>query len=103
MFVDAEARAAFRPELRLEHSPPGELTPPCRPAEEQRWHTYRPVPLPSAAAALATIAETDRWPDFGSELGRFTALRNRGLPGQTLEIEVAATVIPAPPCSRART
>jgi hypothetical protein len=90
VFEDAGAKKAYVPERRLEDGCLGELTPPRRQPEEQRWHTYRPVPLPSAAAALETLGQTDRWPHFGSELGRFTATRSSGLLGQTFEIEVVA-------------
>ena len=39
-----------------------------------------------AAALLAP----ETWPDYASELGRFTPLRPGGLAGQTFEIEVVA-------------
>lgn len=90
VFEDAGAKKAYVPERRLEDGCLGELSPPRRPPEEQRWHTYRPVLLPSAAATLATLSRTDRWPHFGSGLGRFTATRSSDLLGQTFEIEVVA-------------
>jgi hypothetical protein len=90
VFEDARAKDDYVPERRLEHGSLAQLTPPQRPLEEQRWHTYRPVPLPSAGAALAAISQAERWPDFGSELGRFTAVRSSDLLGQTFEIQVVA-------------
>ena len=47
-----------------------------------------PVRLPSAEAALRFLADPARWPDMGSALGRFTAVRPGGLEGQTFEIEL---------------
>ena len=90
VFPDPAARAAYAPAQRLERAALKELSPPRAPAFEQRWHTYDPVELPSVDAALDILADPPRWPDFGSELGRFTPLREGGLRGQTFEIEVAA-------------
>jgi hypothetical protein len=56
-----------------------------------------PVALPSAEAAIATLSDPARWPDFGCALGRFTALRRGGLEGQTFEIEVVAHPAPRTP------
>jgi hypothetical protein len=39
---------------------------------------------------VAALSRPETWPDYASELGRFTPLRAGGLPGQTFEIEVAA-------------
>ena len=90
VFPDAETRATYEPERRLRRGALRELTPPRRPPAEQRWHTHRPVPVASAERCLAAMAVTHHWPDFGSELGRFTPVRRGGLAGQTFEIEVAA-------------
>jgi hypothetical protein len=90
VFPDGEARATYEPERRLGRGALRELTPPRRPPAEQRWHTYRPVPVASAERCLAAMAATHHWPDFGSELGRFTPVHRGGLAGQTFEIEVAA-------------
>jgi hypothetical protein len=90
VFATAEAVARYRPERRLELAEVGPMTPPTYPPEQQTWHTYRPVPMPSVDGVLALLSRPERWPDFGTEIGRFTALRSRGLPGQTFEIEVAA-------------
>lgn len=97
VFPDAEARAAYAPEQRLEHARLGELTPPRCPAGKQLWHTYAPVAAPSAAAVLAVLSDPSRWPGFGSDLGQFTSLRTGGLPGQTFEIEVVARLAPRAP------
>jgi hypothetical protein len=91
VFLDPAERAAYVPESRLSHAALGELAPPRSAPEQQRWHTYPAVPVASARAALDALAEVERWPEFGSELGRFTPLRSGGLPGQTFEIEVVAS------------
>jgi hypothetical protein len=59
-------------------------------SESQTWHTYPPVEMPSAEAVVAALTRPETWPDYASELGRFTPLRAAGLAGQTFEIEVAA-------------
>jgi hypothetical protein len=46
--------------------------------------------MPSAERAIKALTQPETWPDFGSEIGRFTPLRPGGLLGQTFEIEVAA-------------
>ena len=91
VFASERARDTYVPERRLADGALRELTPPRQPPEQQRWHTYRPVALPSAEATLALLAQCERWPEFGSELGRFTAVRRGGLAGQTFEIEVMAS------------
>ncbi len=90
VFADRAARDAYRPESRLAHSRLGALTPPSAPPGERVWKTYRPVPAGDAARVLARLRDPPRWPDFGSDHGRFTPLRDRGLLGQTFEIEVVA-------------
>jgi hypothetical protein len=89
-FETPEQRSTYRPEVRLERARLGPLTPPVAPGHEQTWHTYPPVEVASAQATIAALSATETWPDYASELGRFTALRSSGLPGQTFEIEVAA-------------
>lgn len=86
-FPDAGARAAYDPSRRLALAALGELTAPAAGTEP---HTYDPVALPSAHAALAALSRPETWPDYASETGRFTPLRAGGLEGQTFEIEVAA-------------
>lgn len=82
-------KAAFQPERRLRNARLGPLTPPTAPGREQIWHTYPPVPVPSAERAVEALTAVETWPDYGSEIGRFIPLRRRGLDGQTFEIEVA--------------
>ena len=57
--------------------------------------------MPSAEKVLDLLERPRRWPDFMSELGRFTAVRPGGLLDQTFEIEVAARVTSARPPSLA--
>jgi hypothetical protein len=87
-FPTLEAKAAHDPELRLDRAQLGPLTPPNRPEREQVWHTYPPVEVPDATATVEAILAVEHWPDYASELGRFTPLRPGGLDGQTFEIEV---------------
>ncbi|WP_370327252.1 hypothetical protein [Euzebya sp.] len=96
-FPTAAARAAHDPEVRLARANPGPLTPPRRPVAEQVWHTYPPVEVPDAAATAAAVLDVAHWPDYASELGRFTPLRRRGLDGQTFEIEVVGFPSPRTP------
>lgn len=53
---------------------------------EQVWHTYTPVAVPSAEGAVAALSQPQRWPDYATEVGRFTPLRSGELAGQTFEI-----------------
>lgn len=76
------------PEARLELAQPGPLAPPHAPEAEQIWSTYPPVEVADADAALAALQAVDQWPEYASELGRFTPLRRGGLADQTFEIEV---------------
>jgi hypothetical protein len=46
--------------------------------------------VPSAEAVIGALTRPETWPDYASEIGRFTPLRPGGLPDQTFEIEVAA-------------
>ena len=89
-FPSPQERAAYDPERRLKLARLGELTPESAPPEEQVWHTYPPVEMPSAEAVIAALTAPETWPDYASEIGRFTPLRSGGLAGQTFEIEVAA-------------
>ena len=89
-FPTAEEKAAYDPERRLKLAKLGELTPERAPAEQQVWHTYPPVRMPSAEAVIGALTKPETWPDYASELGRFTPLRAGGLADQTFEIEVAA-------------
>jgi hypothetical protein len=91
-FRSVADREAYDPTLRLRHAALGELSPPT--SDDLRWATYPPVRLPDPDAALAFLRDPGRWPDMGSEGGRFTALRGGGLDGQTFEIEVVAVPVP---------
>jgi hypothetical protein len=89
-FETQAERDAHEPERRLALARLGPLTPETAPRSEQVWLTYEPVELPSAERAIAALTRPETWPDYASELGRFTPLRRGGLLGQTFEIEVAA-------------
>ena len=97
VFETTAARDAYKPEYRLRHAKLGELTPPARDRTEQVWHTYSPVPITSASRTLAALARPETWPDYGSDLGRFTAVRSGGLAGQTFEIEIISALSPRTP------
>jgi hypothetical protein len=89
-FPSREAREAYDPEERLKLARLGPLTPESAPAGEQVWHTYPPVEMPSAEGVIAALTAPETWPDYASDVGRFTPLRRGGLDGQVFEIEVAA-------------
>jgi hypothetical protein len=89
-FETVADRDAYNPERRRVLAKLGELTPESAPPEEQTWHTYPPVAMPSAEAVIGALTRPETWPDYASEIGRFTPLREGGLDGQTFEIEVAA-------------
>jgi hypothetical protein len=89
-FPTAEERGQCDPQARMRLARLGKLTPESAPPERQTWHTYPPVEMPSAEAVVVALTQPETWPDYASELGRFTRLRAGGLAGQTFEIEVAA-------------
>ena len=89
-FPSVEAREAYVPEDRLKLARLGPLTPESAPPGEQVWHTYPPVEMPSAEGVIAALTAPETWPDYASDVGRFTPLRSGGLDQQTFEIEVAA-------------
>lgn len=89
-FETAEAKAAYNPERRRVLAKLGPLTPESAPLDEQVWHAYPPVAVPSVEAIVGALTAVETWPDYASEIGRFTPLREGGLDGQTFEIEVAA-------------
>ena len=89
-FPTAEERAAHDPERRLRLARLGALTPERAPREQQVWHTYPAVEVPSAEAVVAALTRPETWPDYASEIGRFTPLRPGGLLDQTFAIDVAA-------------
>jgi hypothetical protein len=89
-FETAEDRAAYDHGRRMKLAHLGALTPECAPRDRQTWHTYPAVQMPSVDAVIAALTAPETWPDYASEIGRFTPLRPGGLDGQTFEIEVAA-------------
>jgi hypothetical protein len=89
-FRDPEDRAGYRPEERLRKAALGSLTPGTAPPQEQTWHTYPPVAVASAQGVIDALSRPETWPDYATEIGRFTPVRSAGLDGQTFEIEVAA-------------
>jgi hypothetical protein len=89
-FPTVEERAAYDPAYRLALARLGPLTPESAPAQTQTWHTYPAVEMPSAEAVVGALTRPETWPDYATEIGRFTPLREGGLLGQTFEIEVAA-------------
>jgi hypothetical protein len=89
-FATVADREAYDPARRLALARLGELTPATAPPAQRTWHGYPPVRMPSAAAVIAALTAPATWPDYASEIGRFTPLRAGGPAGQTFEIEVAA-------------
>src|SRR3954464_6627388 len=89
-FPTADERGAYDHAHRLKLARVGALTAEGAPLDEQVWHTYPPVEMPSAEGVIAALTQPETWPDYASEIGRFTPLRPGGLLGQTFEIEVAA-------------
>jgi hypothetical protein len=89
-FTTQEQKDAYDPEIRLGFARLGELTPAHAKRSEQVWHTYPAVQMPSVEGVIAALTAPETWPDYASEIGRFTPLRRGGLDGQTFEIEVAA-------------
>ncbi|MDX6690992.1 MAG: hypothetical protein QOG15_2449 [Solirubrobacteraceae bacterium] len=96
-FEDESDLQSYRPEFRLRHAKLGEPTPPQNQLSEQVWHTYDPVAVPSAERVIAGLARPETWPDYASDLGRFTAVRSGGLPGQAFEIEIITPLTPRTP------
>jgi hypothetical protein len=93
-FQTTAERAAYDPTIRLRAAKLGPLTPPVAPPSDQVWHTYAPVPVPSADGVIALLTKPEIWPDFATEIGRFTPLRPGGLAGQTFEIEIMTPFVP---------
>ncbi|HET6868528.1 MAG TPA: hypothetical protein VFH80_21630 [Solirubrobacteraceae bacterium] len=89
-FPSVQERDAYDPTRRLAVARLGKLTPESGPPDSQMWHTYPPVEMPSVEGVVGALTRPETWPDYASELGRFTPLRPGGLDGQTFEIEVAA-------------
>ena len=81
-FQSSQARDAYDPACRMSLADIGRLTPEQAAPAEQVWHTYPAVEMPSASAVVAALTAPHTWPDFASELGRFTPLRVGGLTGR---------------------
>ncbi|MEA2151020.1 MAG: hypothetical protein QOD69_2850 [Solirubrobacteraceae bacterium] len=96
-FETLDDRDAYKPEYRLRHAKLGAPTPPARPRKEQVWHTYHPVPISSPERTIGSLLRPETWPDYASDLGRFTPVRSGGLDGQTFEIEVISALTPRTP------
>jgi hypothetical protein len=97
VFESDDERDAYRPESRLETGALAELSPPVSAPSEQTWLAYEPVEVPSIERVAAALWRPETWQDYGSEIGRFTAVRTGGLDGQTFEIEVVAEIVPHVP------
>jgi hypothetical protein len=89
-FETKEERAAYDPDVRMKLAKLGSPTPENAAPEEQVWHTYPAVEMPSAESVIEILTTPEIWPDLATEIGRFTPLRKGGLLGQTFEIDVAA-------------
>jgi hypothetical protein len=89
-FRTQEDKEHFQPEDLLELADVGVLTPGVAPGSEQVWHTYSPVEIDSAERVIGALSATETWPDYATEVGRFTPLRSSPLLGQTFEIQVVA-------------
>lgn len=90
VFPSAQEKRGYQPERRLELARLGNRTPPVEAGGEQTWQIYTPVAVSSAERALDALTRPETWPDYASEIGRFTPLRDSPLADQTFEIEVAA-------------
>lgn len=89
-FPTVAERGAYDPQTRMALAWLGALTPESGAPERQTWHTYPPVRMPSVKGVIGALTRPETWPDYASEVGRFTPLRAGGLADQTFEIEVAA-------------
>jgi hypothetical protein len=89
-FPTEQERAGYDPDRRMRLARLGPLTPEGAPLDQQVWHTYPPVRMPSVEETIAALTAPETWPDYASDIGRFTPLRRGGLDGQVFEIEVAA-------------
>ena len=89
-FPTVQELGDYDPERRMRVARLGPLTPESAAPEQQVWHAFAPVEMPSLEGAVSILSRPETWPDFASQIGRFTPLRAGGLPGQTFEIEVAA-------------
>ncbi len=90
VFETADDKAAYNHDHRMKLAKVGELTAESAPLDQQVWHTYDPVEVPSAEGLIEAILQPETWPNYASAIGRFTPLKPGGLLDQTFEIEVAA-------------
>ncbi len=60
-FPSSEERAGYDHSRRMGLVRLGELTPERAPLEEQVWHTYPAVEVPSAEAVIAALTAPQRW------------------------------------------
>lgn len=91
-FETVAGRDAYQPDRRVDANAFGPLAPPRSTDAERTWHTYPPVPGPSAAALFDALEHTERWPDYASELGVFTATLRGPLLSQTFETQLLKPV-----------
>lgn len=96
-FETIEERDDYLPEVRLKHAKLGPPTPPQNPRNEQVWHTYNPVAIDSVQRTIEALKRPETWPDYASDIGRFTPIRSGGLLNQTFEIEVISALTPRTP------
>ena len=90
-FETVADREAYDPERAPVARPAGRADARERAARASRPGTpTRRCEMPSAEAVIDALTRPETWPDYASEIGRFTPLRPGGLDGQTFEIEVAA-------------
>ena len=73
--VRRRGASAYEPESRATGGGLGALTAPAAPLADHARERHEPVPLADRGAALRFLADPGRWPDMGSDRGRFTALR----------------------------
>ncbi len=100
VFETVGDRERYEPTRRRRLATIGPLTPACAPAPDQLWHSYPAVQVISAAAATAALLRPETWPDYASDVARFTPLRAGGLAGQTFEIDLAASTDAGPMFTR---
>lgn len=91
-FETVADRDAYQPDRRVDVNAFGPLAPPRAPDHERTWHTYSPVAGPSVAGLIDALERTERWPDYGSELGVFTATHRGPLLSQTFEVQLLKPV-----------
>lgn len=91
-FETTTDRDTYQPERRVDTNSFGPLAPPRAPEAERTWHTYPPVPGPSADGLIDALRAVERWADYASALGVFTATLRGPLLSQTFETELLEPV-----------